>query len=111
MTTRFLMGVAEAGTAWQISIGNLAGTVTPIAFPASDKLSYHRGYSLVLSGLCLAGAAALAYLVGCLRENKRGQEDGSASSLIQRASTLRLSWHFTLLSSLIWVGVKSVEIT
>lgn len=63
------------GTAWQISIGNLAGMVTPFAFPAADKPSYHRGYSLGLAGLCLAGAAALAYLAGCLRENKRRPED------------------------------------
>lgn len=58
-------------TAWQIGFGNLAGIVAPFAFPSADAPSYHLGYSLGLGCLCLAGTASLAYLIGCLMENKQ----------------------------------------
>lgn len=59
------------GTAWQIGFGNLAGIVAIFAFPSADAPRYHLGYSLGLSFLCVGGAAATAYFVGCFMENKQ----------------------------------------
>ncbi len=59
------------GTAWQVGFGNCAGIIATFAFPSADAPRYRLGYSLGLGFLCLAGAAALAYFVGCLMANKR----------------------------------------
>ena len=58
------------GIPWQIGISNVAGIISTFAFPTSDAPQYHLGYSLGLAFLCVGGAAALAYCLGCLLENK-----------------------------------------
>lgn len=59
------------GTAWQIGFGNLSGIIAIFAFPSADAPRYHLGYSLGLSFLCVGGAAASLYFLGCFMENKQ----------------------------------------
>lgn len=61
------------GTAWMICFGNIGGFVAVFSFPANDAPHFHTGYSVVVFGLCLTAAAAVAYAVACYRENQRSE--------------------------------------
>lgn len=68
-------GNRAVGIPWQVGFGNTAGIVATFAFPSTDAPQYHMGYSLGLAFLCVAGAASVAYFIGCLMENKRRSKE------------------------------------
>lgn len=71
------------GTAWMICIGNIGGIVAVFSFQADDAPRYHKGYSVVIFGLCLTAASAIAYAVGCHVENRsRGRRGGGVKLLL-----------------------------
>lgn len=69
------------GSAWMIGFGNVGGIVATFSFLAADAPFYHKGYSIVTFGLCLAAAAAIAYEVSCYVENQRSARQGTLRRL------------------------------
>ena len=59
------------GTAWMIGFGNFGGIIATFSFVAVDAPYYHKGYGIVMMGLCLMGAASIAYAAGLVTENRR----------------------------------------
>lgn len=59
------------GTAYMISFGNIGGIVATFSFTAADAPYYHRGYSIMTFGMCLAAACTVVVLVSTLMARKR----------------------------------------
>ena len=59
------------GSAWMIGCGNIGGIVATFSFESKDAPFYHKGYSIVTFGLCLAAACSIGYGIGCFVENRR----------------------------------------
>ena len=70
------------GTGWMICFGNIGGIVAVFSFLADDVPRYHKGYSVVIFGLCLAAASAIAYAVGCHFENQSPSRTGGGVNLL-----------------------------
>lgn len=59
------------GTAWMICFGNIGGIPAVFSFQSKDAPLYHRGYIVVMFGLCLCTVSAILYGVGVYTENRR----------------------------------------
>lgn len=62
------------GTAWQIAFGNVGGIVATFAFTAADAPLYHKGFSIIMVGVCITIAASLVYFCILLRERRLHME-------------------------------------
>lgn len=62
------------GTAWQIAFGNIGGIVATFAFTAADAPLYHKGFSIIMVGVCITIAASLVYFCILLRERRLHME-------------------------------------
>ena len=70
------------GTGWMVCFGNIGGIVAVFSFLADDAPRYHKGYSVVIFGLCLTAASAIAYAVGCHVENQSPGRRGGGVKLL-----------------------------
>ena len=68
------------GSAWMVGFGNIGGIVATFSFLAADAPFYHKGYSIVTFGLCLAAACSIAYAGACLAENRRSMRLGGSGN-------------------------------
>ena len=51
------------GTGWMIGFGNIGAIVATFAFTKGDAPEYHKGYSILLSGVCIVIAASAVYSI------------------------------------------------
>lgn len=61
----------SVGTAWMIGFGNIGGIVSTFTITASGAPKYHRGYSILLGGVCITVASTAVYFLLVLKENSR----------------------------------------
>ena len=75
----------SVGTGWMIGFGNIGAIVATFAFTKADAPAYHKGYSILLGGVCIVIAAAAIYgvliwqekrMVGKMERADRGEDDG-----------------------------------
>lgn len=59
------------GTAWQVTMGMLAGIVATYSFPAKDAPKFIMGYSITLAFIGIAVLSTVAYKIGVVKENRR----------------------------------------
>ena len=70
------------GAAWMVCFGNIGGIVAVFSFLADDAPRFHKGYSVVIFGLCLEAISANAYGVGCHVENRSPGRRGGGVKLL-----------------------------
>ena len=49
------------GTGWQIGFGNAGAIVATFSFQTSDAPRYHKGYSVLMAGLCICAVSSTLY--------------------------------------------------
>jgi len=59
------------GTAYMIGFGNIGGIIATFSFTADDAPYYHRGYSIITFGICLAAACTVITIADRLWQAKR----------------------------------------
>ena len=59
------------GTGWMIGFGNIGAIVATFAFTKEDAPKYHKGYSILLTGVCIVIASSAVYLGLTWREKRK----------------------------------------
>ena len=62
-----------------IGFGNIGAIVATFAFTKADAPKYHKGYSILLVGVCIVTAASAIYLALILREKRRSGKKRSSN--------------------------------
>lgn len=69
------------GTGWMIGFGNIGAIVATFSFTIADAPLYHKGYSIIMGGLCIVIVSATIYFLLLLKEKRKiGSEQRSAGN-------------------------------